>query len=388
MEKEIKPGQHLTDEQAMELAIHVAKSGAPYVAPNPLVGCVILSAENKFLSAGYHARFGEAHAEVNALKNISEKDLMNSKVFVTLEPCAHEGKTGSCAKRLSQYKIKQVVYGLIDPNPLVAGQGAQILRDAGIAVEEYQGQLKDDLEDLAEVFLKNFREEKTFVALKMASSLDGQIALKNGESQWITGPASREYVHELRSWYDAIIVGHRTVEMDNPSLNIRHSEIQKENKVIILDPNEDILKSARSGKSFKFLECHQPQNIYFATGGTEETYGSISVSDFNVLKFKNLKHLMEQLWALKIKSVFVEGGAATHSSFLQQKLVDRVHAFINPSIIGAGGGLSWTKGLSIDSLNQKIQLQNVKTRLFTPDIYITGKVHNLSDPDHGRVLKD
>ncbi len=362
METEIK----LTYDQAMALAIDVAKAGAPYVSPNPLVGCVILSAENKLLSTGCHERYGEAHAEINAIKNIPEKDLQDCKIFVTLEPCAHEGKTASCAKKLAEYKIKKVIYGLVDPNPLVAGQGAKILQSAGIETEEYQGALKSDLEDLAEIFLKNFRHKKTFVALKVASSLDGQIALKTGESQWITGPASREYVHELRSWYDGLIIGSNTIVTDNPSLNIRHPRIKKENKLVILDSKGKLLKSIIDGKKYKFMEVHHKKNIYFATNEDMK-------SDYQIILFKDLNHLMVQLWDLQIKSVFVEGGAATYSSFIQSQLVDRFHVFINPSLIGANNGLSWTKDLTIPQLDKKIQLKNIKMRLFESDIYLTGR---------------
>lgn len=337
-------------EQAMGLAIHVAKAGAPYVSPNPLVGCTILDSDNKLISMGYHQKYGEAHAEINAIKGLSADQLANTKVFVTLEPCAHEGKTGSCAKKLIQFKIKKLIFGLVDPNPQVSGQGAEILRAAGIEAEEYQGPLKADLEDLCEVFLKNFREKKTFVAMKVASSLDGQIALSTGESQWITTAESREYVHELRSWYDAVLVGSNTIEVDNPSLNIRHPTIQKETKLIILDP-----ESKLSGKKFKFQDIHKSENIH-------------------ILNFKDLQSVMNQLWALNIKSVFIEGGAYTYSSFLKAGLVDRLHLFINTSVIGAGNGLSWTKDFGIEALGDKKSLKNVKIRTFGSDLYITGRI--------------
>ncbi|MBC7754513.1 MAG: bifunctional diaminohydroxyphosphoribosylaminopyrimidine deaminase/5-amino-6-(5-phosphoribosylamino)uracil reductase RibD, partial [Moraxellaceae bacterium] len=303
----INIGDTLSDDQAMALAIHIAKAGAPFVSPNPLVGCTILNRENKLIATGFHQKYGEAHAEINAIKNLSASNLENTKVFVTLEPCAHEGKTGSCAKKLIQYKIKKLIYGLVDPNPLVSGQGAAILQASGIEAEEYQGYLKADLNDLCEVFLKNFRQKKTFVAMKVASSLDGQIALSTGESKWITTTKSREYVHELRSYYDAILVGSNTIEMDNPSLNIRHSKIQKERKLIILDP-----ESKLAGKKYKFQDVHKPENIH-------------------ILRFNDLNDVMNQLWALNIKSVFIEGGAQTYSSFLKAGLVDRLYLFMNAS---------------------------------------------------------
>lgn len=360
-------GQFLTDDQAMALAMHVARAGAAYVSPNPLVGCVVLNSENKFLSSGYHQRYGEAHAEINALHHLTDIELEEAQVFVTLEPCAHEGRTGSCAKKLTSYKIKRVFYGLEDPNPLVSGKGAQILKSAGIEAVEYQGKYKSDLEDLAEIFLKNFRQEKVFIAMKVASSLDGQIALKNGESQWITGPESREYVHELRSWYDAVLVGRKTIEVDNPSLNIRHQKIVKENKVIILDPQAELLGKINAGKKYKFLETHKKENIYFAV------QKAFSI-DYQTILFKDLNHLTQQLWNLNFKSIFVEGGATTCSSFLNSGLINRLYLFVNPSIIGSAQGLSWTKDLGINSLNQKIKLKNPRIQLFGADIHITGTI--------------
>lgn len=357
-------GDFLSDEQAMQLAIQKAYKGAPFVSPNPLVGCVILDENNKFLSSGYHHKYGEPHAEVDAYRKLSNEELNNAQVFVTLEPCAHEGKTPSCAKALAKMPIKRVVFGIKDPNPLVAGQGAQIIRDAGISCLEYVGILKSDLEDTCEVFLKNFREQKTFVAAKVAQSLDGQIALARGESKWITSEASREFVHELRSWYDAVIVGRNTVETDNPSLNVRHPEIQKENFLIVIDPEGKILKSR---KQYKFLDLHKKDKIFFAV--QKEV-----VSDYQTLKFTDLNNLLDQLWQLKIKSVFVEGGARTYSSFLTAGLIDRLHIFTAPVIIGSGEGLSWSKYFSIPALAHKIVLKNVKHKTFSSDQYLTGRI--------------
>lgn len=357
-------GDFLSDEQAMKFAIQEAYKGAPFVSPNPLVGCVILDENHKFLSSGYHHKFGEPHAEVDAYSKLTEYELENAQVFVTLEPCAHEGKTPSCAKALAKMGLKRVIFGLEDPNPLVAGQGAQIIRDAGISCLEYGGELKADLEDTCEVFLKNYRQKKTFVAAKVAQSLDGQIALASGESKWITSEESREFVHELRSWYDGIIVGRNTIETDNPSLDVRHPKIKKENYLIVIDPEGKILKSK---KSYKFLDLHKKEKIIFAVK-TDVT------TDYQTLKFNDLNDLLNQLCNLKIKSVFIEGGARTYSSFLTEGLIDRLHIFTAPVIIGASEGLSWSKYFSVPQLAQKLVLKNVKHKTFSPDQYLTGRL--------------
>ncbi len=358
----------LTNDQAMALAISEAYKGAPFVSPNPLVGCVVLSSKNEFLASGYHHKYGDHHAEVDALNKLKPDQLKNAKIFVTLEPCAHEGKTPSCAKKIALLPLSEVTYGLIDPNPLVAGQGGAIIKEAGIQVKEYNGDLKSDLNDLCEIFLTNYTQNKTFVAAKVAQSLDGQIALKTGESQWITTEASREYVHELRSWYDAVLVGRGTIEIDNPSLNIRHSRIIKENKLIILDPMGKLREKIKSGADYKFLKAHKNENIFFAVN--EKT------NDFccQQIEFKNLQQLLSNLWDLNIKSIFIEGGAKTYSSFLTENLIDRLHVFTATAVIGSANGLSWTTGFSTQQLSQKKILKNIKTKIFDSDIYITGKL--------------
>lgn len=383
----------LTIEQIFKLAMQEAQKGAPYVSPNPVVGCVITDSQGYLISTGYHQLYGEAHAEVNALKGLSRDQLTGARVYVTLEPCAHQGKTPSCAKALAQLPLSEVVYAIQDPNPLVAGQGAKIIQNAGIQISEYQGPLKSDLEDLAEVFLKNFREKKIFVAAKIATSLDGQIALKSGESQWITGSESRTYVHELRSYYDALLVGHKTIEIDNPSLNIRHPTITKKNKLIILDSHLNILKKINSGFKFKFLECHDPSDIYFVRNTNrlnsqsydKAGFDSNNDSDvgfdasnaqnegFQIIDYLDLPNLNEKLWNLNLRSLFIEGGGATYSSFLQADLIDRLYVFMAPSLIGAKNGLSWTENLSIPQLSEKLKFENMKFKIFGEDLFITAK---------------
>ncbi|MBC7465284.1 MAG: bifunctional diaminohydroxyphosphoribosylaminopyrimidine deaminase/5-amino-6-(5-phosphoribosylamino)uracil reductase RibD [Bdellovibrio sp.] len=362
-------GELITPEQAMQLAIEVAKLGAPYVSPNPLVGCVVVNANHEFINYGFHKKFGQDHAEADALKKLSPQEIKGSTFYVTLEPCAHEGKTPSCAKTLAKHPVKKVVFGLIDPNPLVSGQGAHILIQAGIQTEEYQGPLKQSLNELCEVFLKNYRDKKIFIAMKVASSLDGQVALKSGESKWITSAASRTYVHELRSYYDAIIVGRNTIEVDDPSLNIRHPEINKENKIVVIDPSGKILDQIAGGKEFNFLKVNKKENIFF--GVSKKNHDS----DFQQIEFSNLNDLTEKLWHLKIRSAFIEGGAKTYSLFLEAGLVHRLYLFLASSIIGNQNGVSWTNAFGITSLDSKLRLKSTDVLKFGSDILITGQLN-------------
>jgi diaminohydroxyphosphoribosylaminopyrimidine deaminase/5-amino-6-(5-phosphoribosylamino)uracil reductase len=374
---------------AMALAINEAYKGATRVSPNPLVGCVVLDSKGGFVAAGHHEFYGGPHAEVNAVKNLSNEDLKGAHVIVTLEPCAHEGKTPSCAKMLAKLPIKKVTFGLIDPNPLVAGQGAEILRQVGIEADVYQaGDLKLDqemrikLEEVCEAFLWNFRHKKVFVALKMASSLDGQVALKSGESQWITGSESREYVHYLRASYDGLLVGKGTIDFDNPSLNIRHPHIDKKNKVVVIDGEGELLSKY---PDLKVSAAHTSDNVFWCVA--EELKEEILKKAKHLtngpqlvfVKTKmggdlDLEDLLAQLYKHGFRSILVEGGALTASSFVQSKLVNRIYMFQAPIIMGAGGSRSWTETMRIEEMKDKVFIQHPTYKTFGNDFMITGRI--------------
>nr|BFD68612.1 bifunctional diaminohydroxyphosphoribosylaminopyrimidine deaminase/5-amino-6-(5-phosphoribosylamino)uracil reductase RibD [Bdellovibrio sp. HAGR004] len=380
-------GTKLSAEEAMRLAISEAYKGATRVSPNPLVGAVILDAQGGFLSAGYHEFYGGPHAEVNALKDLKPEQLQGAHAFVTLEPCAHEGKTPSCAKMMAKLPLKKVTFGLIDPNPLVAGQGAEILRQAGIEAEVFssadpvlEAKLKLALEEVCEAFLWNFRQKKVFVSLKMASSLDGQVALKSGESQWITGPESREYVHYIRACHDAILVGKGTIEFDNPSLNIRHPTISKKNKVVVIDGEAELL-----GKfaHLKLADVHDPADVFWCVA--EELQEKVEAllqslgraPQIVYVKTRvsgdlDLQDLLAKLYSKGIRSVMVEGGAFTASSFIKEALVNRIYMFQAPIIMGSGGARSWTETIRISAMADKLQIRNPRYLTFGNDFMITG----------------
>jgi diaminohydroxyphosphoribosylaminopyrimidine deaminase/5-amino-6-(5-phosphoribosylamino)uracil reductase len=369
----------MTFEQSMRMAIEEAGKGATRVSPNPMVGTVVLDAEENFLASGYHEFYGGAHAEVNALKNISPEKLKGATVIVTLEPCAHEGKTPSCAKMMAELPLKKVIYGLVDPNPLVAGQGAAILHAAGIETEifsETHPEFKTELEETCEAFLWNFRQKKVFVALKIAQSLDGQIGLKNGESKWITNEKSREHAHYLRACYDATLVGRGTIEADNPSLNIRHSQIEKTNKIVVIDPGGVLLQKA---SQLQVTQHHNSQNLFWCV--SDKKFEVSEVPFATVLKIKedqegslDLADLLGKLWSQGLRSVLIEGGAITASNFLKAGLVNRLYLFQAPLVIGAEGGLSWTAAFSISEMKQRLVLKNPKTMVFDGDILVTGRL--------------
>ena len=379
----MKIGQNISPVEAMQLAISEARRGTGRVSPNPLVGCVVVDQQHCFLASGYHAYCGGDHAEINALKKLTEVDLKDCTFYVTLEPCAHQGRTPSCAQTLSQRSVGRLVYGLQDPNPLVCGKGLEILKESGVEVFSWQelkecSLIQEQLKDLSEIFFCNVEKKQAFIALKVATSLDGQIALKNGESRWITGEQSRQHSHLLRAGYDAVLVGRATIEVDNPQLNIRHPEFsQLENKVIVLDSQGKTLSKL---KKLEISRVRPLSSIYVVVEKGWSGYNEVGQSDEGVFVIPisktedgdfDLQELSKVLLEVGVTSVFVEGGAVTLSSFLTQKVGHRLHLFMAPVLLGAQGSVSWTKGLSISSMEERLSLRKTDQLHLGEDIYMS-----------------
>lgn len=357
----------LNPDQAMRMAVTQARRGLGHVHPNPPVGAVILDSTGGYLSSGFHAVYGGPHAEVAALENLKDKTrLKGATMYVTLEPCAHQGKTGSCAVALSKLPIDRVVYGLQDPNPLVNGGGAKILQDAGITTEIFKTsdtELAMDLEFLPEIFLKNMQKKAAFFTLKLATTSDGHIIKPSGESPWITNQASRKHVHFLRAQHDAVLVGGRTLQIDNPSLNVRHEDFPgRGNKVIVFDPSGTALEKL-TGKE-NIFKHRQAKEIYFLTEKISEP------PRFGVQLVKlEWKTLDADLFAKGISSVFVEGGAFAATQFLQAQVIDRLHLYVAPTKLGSAavGGMTFT----LDSLQKGRPNYGLSAQKFGADNYFS-----------------
>jgi diaminohydroxyphosphoribosylaminopyrimidine deaminase/5-amino-6-(5-phosphoribosylamino)uracil reductase len=361
----------LSPREAMALAIEEGRKGAGFVSPNPLVGCVILSRDFELLGKGHHARHGEAHAEINALNSVADKaHLEGAHVYVTLEPCAHEGRTGSCARHLATLPIASVVYGLEDPNPLVSGRGVEILRQAGITVEWFRD-FQPELEELAEHFLLNQRLRRPFVALKVASSLDGLVALGDGSSQWITGEAARSHVQYLRGCYDAVVTGRGTLEKDNPRMNSRDQRFHsKRQRLVVLDPEGRVRFDG-----LRLLEVRSRGDIYWVTAPEASGEGNPGIAQLKIPLREghfDISVLLSELMSAGLHSIFVEAGPFTASSFLAAGKVDRLFAFLAPKLVGRG--LSWTSGLEIPSLEQALRLHSTRAQTFGEDLLVTGRL--------------
>jgi diaminohydroxyphosphoribosylaminopyrimidine deaminase/5-amino-6-(5-phosphoribosylamino)uracil reductase len=339
----------------MFMALEEAKKGDGRTLSNPLVGCVILDRNRKLLSVGYHKRFGGPHAEIEALNQISPDHLTGAHLYVTLEPCAHEGKTPSCAKRLVQLPLASVTYGVMDPNPLVSGAGIKIIQDAGISTF-HLSEMESACKKVAEVFFTNQTLRRPFVALKVATSLDGIMALKDGTSQWITNDASRLYGHKLRARYGSVIVGANTVLRDDPSLNVRHPDYKDfSNKVVILDLAGDLPNKILNSK---LLKVHKPENLIILSP-LKPTHSILQNSDWIFFdgESSNLDQVLREVYKLGVYGLLIEGGAKTYNLFWRAKLVDRVYNFQAPCIVGRGNGISWTDEISISELNRKVLVE-------------------------------
>ena len=316
----------------MKLALSLAKKGTGKVSPNPRVGAVIVK-NDKILSTGYHEEFGGPHAEINAINRSSKKDLNGSTLYVTLEPCSHFGKTPPCVDAIIDSNIKKVIIGMVDPNPLVAGKGIQKLKENGIQVQT--NVCKDACFRINEAFAKYIVKHKPFVTAKVASTLDGNIATKQGNSKWITNEKSRRYVHKIRHENDAILVGIGTVLEDNPSLTVRLSK-KSSLKRFVLDSSLKIpLDSA------VLLHPDRENTIIVTTENTEEhKVDAIQQLGCQVWKIgnKNIKLalMLTKMGEIGITSLLVEGGGKVHTSFLNEGLIDRMLIFYAPKLFGRG----------------------------------------------------
>lgn len=354
----------------MQLAIELAKKGEGKVNPNPMVGAVIVR-DGIVIGEGYHEKYGEGHAEVNAFKSLKE-DPSGATMYVTLEPCSHYGKTPPCVDKIVENNIKRVVIGMIDPNPLVAGNGVYKLKKAGIEVKI--GVLEDKCKKLNEVFIKYILSKKPFVVLKAAMSLDGKIATRTGESKWISSEKSRLQVHNLRNKISGIMVGVNTVIKDDPELTCR---IQNG-----IDPIRIILDSTlRIPMNSKVLQNKDNKTIIATTKRANmKNIQELLKKDIKVLIIEekngqvNLNALIKKLGELNIDSILLEGGGTLNYSALEENIVDKVMIYISPKIIGGEFSKTPVGGIGIDKLNDAFNLKDITANTVDEDILVEGYI--------------
>lgn len=357
----------------MKKALDLSLKGTGKTSPNPLVGAVVVK-NGKIIGEGYHEYFGGPHAEVNAINNAYE-DVEGATIYVTLEPCSHYGKTPPCANFLVDKRIARAVVAMIDPNPKVAGKGISILLQNGIEV--VTGVLEEEARRINEIFLKYIQEKLPFCILKTAMTLDGKIATHTGESMWITNEKSRHHVHEIRNRVAGIMVGVNTIIKDNPSLTTRLKGGGTDAARIIVD------SSLRIPLDSNVLSVASRQKTIIATTGRADKEKIERLKEFKNVQVVmtpeldsrvDLRFLFEWLGSEGIDSVLVEGGSTLNFSIIENKLADKLIAFIAPKIIGGDEAKTPVGGKGFEHLEDAVMLKNIKISRFDDDIMIEAYV--------------
>ncbi len=370
------------DQRYMQQALTLAQKGRYSTKPNPAVGCVLVN-EGKVVGTGWHLQAGQPHAERYALEQAGDLTV-GATAYVTLEPCSHFGRTSPCSNALIEGGVKKVFVAMLDPNPLVSGQGVEQLKQAGIEVEV--GLLEADALVLNTGFVRRMEQGLPYVILKMASSLDGRTALQNGESKWITGAESRLEVHKLRAACGALITGIGTVLADNPSLNVRlPDEMLAEMNLtvetcqplrVVLDAELNMPLNAKmltcSGRTLivvseACLEKQAERTALLKAKGVEFLAVSSLAGKLDIQAVLHYLAKHEQ-----INTAMVESGATLAGAFLADSLVDELHNFIAPCVLGDQAKPMFVLP-TIQTMNDKIQLQMVSIEQFGEDVRIVLK---------------
>lgn len=336
----------------MNKCIELAKQAEGKTSPNPMVGCVILNDKNEIISTGYHKKYGENHAERDALLKL--ENATGCTLVVNLEPCSHFGKTPPCADLIIEKGIKRVIYGMKDVNPIVAGNGLKKLQKAGIEI--IGPILEDKCKKLNEVFIKNQTKHKTFVALKTATTIDGKIATQTGDSKWITSEDARREVRNIRNRYDAILTSSATVIADNPRMEHKCKIIL--DRKLKTDINSTIYKQ---GKIFVFYD----ENIDIKNNAQENITYIPTKTKNNKL---DIEFILNKLYGLGIMSILVESGGELNGSFMPY--IDKLYHFIAPKILGDNSGKSCFDGNKIDKISNCTNLLFENSINFPPDILV------------------
>jgi diaminohydroxyphosphoribosylaminopyrimidine deaminase/5-amino-6-(5-phosphoribosylamino)uracil reductase len=352
----------------MRLAMRLAQKAKGKTSPNPMVGALVVK-RGRIVSRGFHKKAGSAHAEVLALE-AAGRQARGATLYVTLEPCAHFGRTPPCVDRIIKSQVKEVIIGTLDPNPLNNGRGVSLLRQHKIKVQA--GFLEEELRRLNEAFIKYITRGLPFVTVKIAQSLDGKIATRTGDSKWITSDKSRGIAHCLRQDYDAVMVGVNTVLRDNPRLDAWNSG--KQPIKIVVDSR---LSTRQDANIFS-----KGAEVLIATlasaPGQETENRKILQEKARILEVKeksgqvNLKDLFKKLARLGISNILVEGGGGLIGSLFDEGLVDKILIFISPKIIGGKNASTSVMGLGISRVDKALKVKDLKLKRIGEDILIEG----------------
>ncbi len=371
-----------SDEKFMRRAIELAIKGEGFTNPNPMVGAVIVK-DGRVIGEGYHRRYGDLHAERDALSRLTEA-ADGATIYVTLEPCCHHGKQPPCTEAIVENGIKKVVIGSRDRNPLVAGKGVRILKDAGIeVVEDF---MRDDCDALNPVFFKYITTKQPYVVLKYAMTMDGKIATVSGASKWITGEESRNGVQYLRHKYMGIMAGIGTVLADDPMLNTRIRGLKSPVRVIVdsnlsIPLNSKIVKSAEEYRTV-VAYCGHESGLHNAAKDNDRKEHADKVSELEKAGIQlietpddngrvDVSFLMRYLGEQGIDSVLVEGGGTLNDSIIRAGLADRVEVFVAPKIFGGAGAKSPVEGIGINEVDDALLFRLLEINRYGDDILLS-----------------
>lgn len=355
---------HTRDQFFLKETLKLAKKGMGWTNPNPMVGALIVK-RGKIIGQGYHKKVGLSHAEIEALKSV-KGSTQGATLYINLEPCSHFGRTPPCVDEIIKAKISRVVYSTLDPNPKVNGKGVAKLKKTGIDVSI--GILEDQARLLNEAYFTFHEKNRPFIALKFASSLDGKIATKTGDSKWITNEKTMKFARSLRGQYQAVLVGINTVLRDNPHLGVR-DKTKKDPLRIVLDANLKIPLES---------QVLRDNNVLIVTSymASNKKIRLLKEKGVTILAVKNkntlLEGLLNYLSDQEVISILVEGGGKTLGSFADKKLVDKVYAFYAPIIIGGEKAVSSVTGEGIKNLKEAIQLKNISYKYFQDNYLVSG----------------
>jgi len=360
----------MTDETYMRRAIVLAERGAGWTSPNPMVGAVIVK-DGRIIGEGWHRRYGEAHAERNALQSCTESPV-GAVLYVTLEPCCHHGKQPPCTDAILEAGIRRVAVGSGDPNPLVAGKGVELLRSHGVTVDT--GVLKEECDALNPVFFHFIQTKRPYVVIKYAMTMDGKIATRTGDSRWITGEAARQRVHQDRHRYSAIMAGVGTVLADDPLLTCRMEGGKNPVRVICdshlrTPPDSRVVRTAREVPTILAAAAPPPERrkaLEDAGCQVWDLPGPEGRVDLNAL--------MDRLGARGIDSVLLEGGGALNWAALHSGIVQKVQAYIAPKLFGGTAAKSPIAGLGVETPAQAVRLVRTTVTQIGEDFLLESEV--------------
>ena len=366
----------MNDNEFMRQALELAKKGEGFVEPNPMVGCVLVQ-NGCVVGQGYHTQFGHAHAEVEAICS-ANTDLSGATCYVTLEPCSHFGKTPPCVQAILQTGIRRVVSAMRDPNPAVKGRGIQMLQESGLAVTEHV--LEDEARWLNAPYLTLLEKNRPWIHAKWAMTLDGRLATKTYDSQWISSPESRKIVHQLRSRMDALVIGVGTAMHDDPMLTVRLDETDRcGNKApcrVVLDasgnlpPDSQLVRTARKVPVLIVTETENSEKRkQWEQNGCEVLY--LPRPKKEVWEF--LRVLLECFASRRWTHVLVEGGRQVFGAFFDAGYIDEVHTFVAPKLIGGESAIPVIGGEGLEKMSLAEPLESPEIKFVGQDIYVRGR---------------